>query len=211
MAKDLTDRQQAGALTQELTGEGVPKPMGSHVWQPGPQAGPLNDIPDQVGADRAAWCPAGQEQLAGPLRVAAAGQVGDQGFADLCRQREPVLPASLAADDEFPGPPVHVAQLQARHFDRPQTQPRDEHHDREVADADGTAAVDAVQQPLDLRGRHGRRRQAGEPPPTHWRHRSPQPQRCDALQIKESQDGAEFSYPPFGRPGRHRTPGAGTR
>jgi hypothetical protein len=128
-------------LTHELAGQGVPEPMGSHVWQPGPQAGPLDDVPDQVSADRAAGCPTRQEQLASPLRFAAAGQVGDQGFTNLRRQREPVLPASLAADDELAGPPVHVAQLQAGDFDRPQAQPRDQHHDREVADADVAAAL----------------------------------------------------------------------
>jgi hypothetical protein len=179
--------------------------MWPHSWQPGSRAGPLEDITDQVRPDRSAGGPAGEEQMAGSLRVAAAGQVSHQGLTDLRGQREPVVAASLAADDEFPGPPVHIVQLQARDLDRAQAQPRDQRHDREVADANRAAAVTAVEHPLDVRGGHGGRRQGGQPPPTDWRHGRPERQRCDALQIQESQDRAELRHPPLGRPGRDAT------
>ena len=80
------------------------------------------------------------------LLATAALVLGTATFAvaDLGRQREPVLPSSLAADHQLPGPPVHVGKLQAGDLDRAQTQPRDQQHDREVADADVAAAIDAV-------------------------------------------------------------------
>ena len=62
------------------------------------------------------------------------------------------MSASLATHDEFARPPVHIAQLQTRDLDRAQAQPRDQRHDREVADTDRAAAVAAVEQTLDVRG-----------------------------------------------------------
>ena len=115
------------------------------------------------------------------------------------------MAASLAADNEFPSPPVHIVQLQARDLDRAQAQPRDQRHDREVADANRAAAVTAVEHPLDVGGGHGGRRQGSETPPTNWRHGRPERQRCDALQIQESQDRAQLRHPPLGRPGRDAT------
>ena len=61
MSKDLTDRDQARALTQQLPGQGVPEPMRPHARKTGPQARPFDDVAHQVGADRSARCPACQE------------------------------------------------------------------------------------------------------------------------------------------------------
>src|ERR1022692_1765164 len=119
----------------------MPEPVRSHGRQAGSLASPLNDITDQVRADRSAGGPAGQEQVAGAFRITSAGQAGDQGFTDLRWQREPVLPVSLAADDELPGPPVHVAQLQARDLDGAQAEPGDQNHYREIHEPAGGGPV----------------------------------------------------------------------
>jgi len=99
MAKDLTDRDQPGALPQHFTGQGMAEPVWSDPWQTGPLAGPLHHVADQISADRPAGCPAGQEQMALIGRVPTTGQVRDQRAADLGRQREPVLPTAFAADE----------------------------------------------------------------------------------------------------------------
>lgn len=146
MTKHLADRDQSGAATQQLAGEGVAQAVWPHGRQSSSRAGSLNDVTNQVRSDRSAGGSAGEEQMAVSRRAAAAaGQVGHEGFTDLGRQRESVVTAPLAADDEFPRPPVHITQLQTRDLDRPQAQPRDQRHDREVADANGAAAVTAVE------------------------------------------------------------------
>jgi hypothetical protein len=143
--------------------------------------------------------------MAGPLRVAAARQVGRQSLTHVREQRQPVMAAPLTADDEFPAPPVHIAQLQPRDLDRPQAQPRDQHHDREVPDTDRAAAITAVEQPLHVRRAHRGRRQRGQPPPTDRGHRRPERQRGEALQVQEPQDRAQLRHPSLGRPRRDAT------
>jgi hypothetical protein len=202
MAKDLADRGQTGPSPQQLTGQGVAQPVWPHSREPRTRAGPLHDVTDQVRPDRSTRGSTGEEHVAGSLRVAPARQVGHEGLTDLRRQRQPVLAPSLTAHDEFPRPPVHIPQLQTRDLDRPQTQPRDQHHDREVPDADRAAAVAAVEQPLDVRDRQRGRRQRGEPPSTHRRHRRPERQRGEAFHVQESQDRAQLSHPSLGRPRR---------
>jgi hypothetical protein len=109
MTKDLTDRDQASALAQQFAGEGMAEPVWSHVWQTSTLARPLNDITDEICADRSARGFARQEQVTGVLRVSTAGQVGDQSITHLRGQRQPISPAGLATHDKFAGPPVHVA------------------------------------------------------------------------------------------------------
>lgn len=46
MSKDLADRDQAGAVAQQLPGERMTQAMWTHSWQPGSRAGPLDDITD---------------------------------------------------------------------------------------------------------------------------------------------------------------------
>ncbi len=72
MTKDLADRDQAGAAAQQLAGEGVAQAVWAHPWQPGSQAGPFDDVTDQVRPDRPARGSAGEEQMTGSLRVATA-------------------------------------------------------------------------------------------------------------------------------------------
>jgi hypothetical protein len=146
MPQHLADRHQARASAQQLAGEGVSQSVWAHGRQAGSSAGPLDHVPDQVGADRPAGRPAGQKQPPGMIRAVPPGQVADQGLTDLGGQRQPVVPPSLAADDELAGPPIEIGQLQARDLDGAQAKPRDQNRDREVAEADFAVAVTAVQQ-----------------------------------------------------------------
>jgi len=61
----------------------VPQPVRSYVGQACPFAGPLDNIANQISADRSPRCPAGQEHMDGIRRIPARGQIGDQRFADL--------------------------------------------------------------------------------------------------------------------------------
>ena len=69
MTKHLADRDQASASTQQLGSQGMSKPVRSHVWQPGPLTGPLDDITDQVRPDWSERGPARQEQMTGIFRI----------------------------------------------------------------------------------------------------------------------------------------------
>ena len=62
MTKDLADRDQPGAVAQQLAGQGVAQAVRPHRGQPGSDAGPLDDVTDQVRPYRSARGPAGQEQ-----------------------------------------------------------------------------------------------------------------------------------------------------
>jgi len=166
MTKDRADREQASALPQQLARQRVPEPVRTQDRHGDASAGSLDDVTDQVSPDRSARGPQRQEQMAGSFRGPAVGQVSDQGFTDSVRQRQPVLPTALAADDQLTGAPVHITELQAGHLDRAQAQPREQHHDCEVPASDSAAAVAAVQQPLDLGGRQRWWRQGGPPPAT---------------------------------------------
>ena len=134
MTQYLADRYQPCPLPEQLSSKGMPQPMRPHPWQLSSSAGSMDSVSDQPRADRSAGSPAGKEQMTVTVGTSSVqGQVGDQGLADLGWQRQAVLAAGLAADDDFSRPPVHVRKLQPSDLDRPQTEPGDQHHDREVA------------------------------------------------------------------------------
>ena len=66
------------------------------------------------------------------------------------------------------------------------------------------AAVAAVEQQLDIGGTHGGW-QRGQAPSTDRRHRRPELQPGETLQVQEPQDRAQLGHPPLGRPGRNPT------
>ena len=94
VTKHLADRDQPGAPAKQLGCQGMPQPVRSRARKAGPQAGPFDDVTDQVSTDRSARSPAGKEQPPGTCRHPAPGQVGGQGLAGLGRQREPVRPGA---------------------------------------------------------------------------------------------------------------------
>lgn len=95
----------------------MPEPVRTHHRHLGAVTRALDDVTDEVCADRSARSPTGQEQRAGVVGTPGAAQVGGQRLADLRRQRQSILTARLAADNEFAGPPVDVAQLQTGDLD----------------------------------------------------------------------------------------------
>lgn len=111
MPQDLADRNQTNALAEQFTCQCAPEPVRPNVGQTCMFTGPLNNMADQIGTDRSARSPAGQEHMNGVTRIPAKGKVGYQRFDDFRRQRQPVLPARLAADHQFTGTPVHVTQF----------------------------------------------------------------------------------------------------
>ena len=112
-----------------------------------------------------------QEHVTGLRPGPGTGQVRDQRLADVGRQRQPVLTASLSTDDDLAAAPVNVVQLQRGHLDRAQAEPGQQHQDRVVANADRPLAGSVVQQPLGIAWRH-RRRHRGETLYVHWGHRA---------------------------------------
>jgi hypothetical protein len=51
--------------------------------------------------------------------AAAEREILCERFADIVRDREPIVPASLAAHEQITGSPVKIVELQARDLDRP--------------------------------------------------------------------------------------------
>lgn len=90
----------------------------------------LDHVVNQVGADRLARGPTGEEHQPGAFLTAALAEVGAERFADLTGQRQPVLPAALAAHGQFPAPPVHIVEPEPGHLDRAQPESGDQQHDR---------------------------------------------------------------------------------
>ena len=170
--------------------------------QPGPTAGPLHHVTDQVSADRAACGPAGQEQVPIRARPTRSGQVAGQRPPDVIGQRHPVLPVCLAADHQLTGPPVDIAQLQPGDLDRPEPEPDQQRQDREVPHADRRGPVAAIQQRRDVGGGH-RRGHRHLPPPRDRRHRLRQRQLRHAADRQEPQHRPELSDPALRRPDRH--------
>jgi hypothetical protein len=138
----------------------------------------LGDIVDEFGADRAMWGLDGDEDVTAADRSSTATQIADQRLAHIGRQRQPTLAAPLAAHDDLTGPPVEITQLEPSDLNRAQPESCDQAQHREVADANISGAVAMVQQRLDISSGHPRRH-TRQPPPTHRRHRGPQPARDD--------------------------------
>ena len=74
-------------------------------------------------------------------RGPAVGQVGGDRVAHVNRQRQSVVSASLATHHELTGPPIEIAQLQARRLSGAQTQPGQHKQDGEVPPSRDRATV----------------------------------------------------------------------
>ncbi len=85
------------------------------------------------------------DDVAARTRWPAPAQPAGQRLTDIGRQREPFLPATLAADDDLTGPPVQVRELQSCDLARPQAQSGQQRQDREVPAAEGRAPIAAGQ------------------------------------------------------------------
>jgi hypothetical protein len=78
----------------------------------------LHDIADQVSTNRTSRRPQRQEHAA-ELMTAAQRQILGERDADIIRDREPIIPASLAADQEIASPPIEIVESEAGDLDRP--------------------------------------------------------------------------------------------
>ena len=143
--------------------------------------------------------PQRQEQMSGSFRGPAVGQVSDQGFTDPVRQRQPVLPTALAADDQLTGAPVHITELQAGHLDRAQAR-----RASSIMIAKSRLPTPLLRSQLSAAAgpRWPTALVAAGRPATHRRHGRTEPQRRDTLQVQESQRRAQLSDPALGRPDR---------
>jgi hypothetical protein len=151
--------------------------MRAHRGNAHPDAGLLHQISYHVGGDRPSWCPAGEEHRRQFALRAGLGEIGDQRLTDVDRQRESVDPAGLAADGDLADAPVHVVQFQSGDLNRPQPQPSEEQHYRQVTGTDRRRLVAAVKQGLD-RVLWQPRRDSGVVPACDRRHRRCQRNGC---------------------------------
>jgi ParB-like chromosome segregation protein Spo0J len=99
-------------------------------------------------------------------------QMLDEGLADVARQRQAVALVALAVDLDLPGPLEQVVEPKPEYLDRAQTEPREQHEDREIARADPARSVAGPKQSLDLRPRRYLR-DAGLAPAGNRRDRAP--------------------------------------
>jgi hypothetical protein len=109
MTKDLTDLGQRRPGPQHLRRAGVAQPVSTDAGQPGPVTRRAHHPCDRAPVQPLPWCGDPQEQRAAPAQWAAA-KIGHDRLADIGRQRQRVLAAALAVDQQHPGPPVDVVQ-----------------------------------------------------------------------------------------------------
>ena len=122
--------------------------------------------------------------------------------ADIVRDREPIVPACLAAHEQITGPPVEIVELQAGDLDRAQPQPGEQHQHRVIPRAVKRRAVTAGQQRLDIGLRH-RRRDRRLSPPRDPRHRLGQRPLREPADVQEPQQRPQLRDLPLRRPEAH--------
>jgi hypothetical protein len=94
---------------------------------------------------------------------------------------------------------VQIIELKPGHLDRAHTQPREQHHDREVARADQLRAVARRQQPADI-GAIKPHRNASVSPTGHRRHRIRQAGARQAADMQKAQQRSQLDDATLDRP-----------
>jgi hypothetical protein len=77
-------------------------------------------------------------------------QVAGQRDANIGRQRQTLIPARLAVDQDLAGAPVNVINRQRSDLAAPQPKPAHQQHDREIPPADRCLPIATRQQPTQL-------------------------------------------------------------
>ena len=142
----------------------------------------------RLGSDEEAPCRAGRAMVA---------QVAGQGFADIGRERETVVRASLAPHLQHAGPPVDVIEFQGDHFAGPQPQAGQQEDDGMITAGDGGVPLASADDPFDFFRREVLRH-LGESP---FRHGRDGPREV-ALRLSVLEE-----KPEEGAQGRHHQPG----
>ena len=114
------------------------------------QARALNDVTDELGADRARRRLDRQEHVR-DARLPRSDRYPARASPTSAGSGSRSAAARFAANHEFAGAPVEVFQLQPRDLDRAQPQPRQQQHDRVVARPAERATVTRAQPPLQRR------------------------------------------------------------
>jgi hypothetical protein len=105
--KDLADLRQRRPGLQHLAGCGMPQPVGTHPGQPGPVTGRAHHPRDRAPVQLLPRRGHPQEQRPA-LASRATAKIGHDRLADIDRQRQRILAAALAVNQQQPGAPVEV-------------------------------------------------------------------------------------------------------
>ena len=150
MAQHLADVDQRGALAQQLTGERVPQTVRRDVLDARSTARVANDRSHPGRPDRPRRRMLAQKhQLT--LVMAAEHQVCNERLPDIVGERQSGALMTLPVDLDLSGSPMQILDRESGGLDRAQPQPRQEHQDREVANAHPTRAITRLKHPLNRR------------------------------------------------------------
>ena len=130
-------------------------------------------------------------------------EVAGQGFADVGRQRQAVVLASLAPHLQLAGPPIDVIEFQGDHLARPQPQAGQQEDDGAITAGGGAVPLASVDDPFDLFRREVLR-QFGEPPLRHGRDGPGEVALGLPVQEEESEEGAQGGHHHLGHCGAAR-------
>lgn len=135
MSKHLADVAEGDSVAEHGGRQGVPQPVRAHRRNPGPHACPPHGLTDSGGTQRSERCLHAHDQRPSRHPWASMGEVGDEGLADIYRQRETFDASALAVHDEFSRPPVDIVELQPGHLGSAQTETRQQDQHRIVTKA----------------------------------------------------------------------------
>jgi len=150
VTQDLGNLFEGRATTEHLRRGGVPELMCGPRTQVGTQARLSHTHLDRFHGEPAGGSHARQKELSRLRGRPSTLQVVYDRFADVFRERKPVLLRSLASHQDLALEPVQVAELESRYFSCPQAEARKQEQDRVIPSAEGGPAVTALQELLDL-------------------------------------------------------------
>src|ERR1039458_5219630 len=114
--------------------------VGAASRQTGPIARGADNPPDRAPVQSLAWRRHPQEQLPA-LAAGAAAKIGHDRLADIDGQRQHIVTAALAANEQLAATPVYVIEPQPGDLARAQPKARQQQQDREITPADHTATI----------------------------------------------------------------------
>ena len=137
VAEHLADLGQGRPTAQHVDRERMPQPMRPHRALTCPLAAAGHGVADRARADGTHRRQPGQEHRAGLRPRAPVPEIRGNRFADIARQRQASLAAALAAHPQQARPPVKIAEFQAGHLARAQTEAGQQQQDRMITQSGG--------------------------------------------------------------------------